>query len=386
MRPLRAPARVPTLAQRRLAAQHVTRPALASPRAVVEHLGAVQAQDYAASLWAIGLRTRRARVEDVERAVQRGEILRTWPMRRTIHFVPARDARWLVRLLATRQLKASARRLAELGAGASDVTKSRRALARALAGGPLARRDAYAAMERAGVATSHGRGLHLVNHLAQEGLVCLGPAGRGEATIALLDEWAPQGDRGVARGGLADLAARYVASHGPASVADFAWWTGTGKREAASAIAAAKGLREEDGLWSGARARSAASRSPAAHLLPAFDETAVAYKDRSAALARVPPGHANPQVGLLSPSVVVDGQMVGTWGRALRADRVRIALKPLVAWTSAEREAIERAADAFARFLGREGEIEVRHAASGRSTRAPPAAHAASKPSRRKPS
>ena len=56
---------------------------------VVRRLVAVQAQDYVASLWAIGLRTLRATQADVEQAVERRTIVRTWPMRRTLHFVAA---------------------------------------------------------------------------------------------------------------------------------------------------------------------------------------------------------------------------------------------------------------------------------------------------------
>lgn len=346
----------PSIAQRRLVAQHVARPALASPRAVVAHMGAVQAQDLAASLWAIGLRLRRPSLAAVERAVARAEILRTWPMRRTIHFVPAKDARGMVRLLATRQRKASARRLRELGVGERAIGKARTTLARALARGPLPRGEAYRALERAGVATGGQRGIHLVNHLAHEGLLCLGPPEGKQATVALIEQLTP--DR-VATPSLDELAARYAASHGPVSVADLAWWAGVGKREAAEALGGAKGVREEDGLWSASRPRRVRAPSPDAHLLPAFDESAVAYKDRSAALERVG-ARANAQIGLLSPCVVVDGQMVGTWGRTLGKDEVRIALKPLLAWSRDEREAIERAAERYARFLGLGAAVEVR--------------------------
>jgi Winged helix DNA-binding domain len=55
-------------------------------------MGAVQAQDYLYSLWAIGLRMQNATATDVEQAIVDRTILRTWPMRGTIHLVPAEDA------------------------------------------------------------------------------------------------------------------------------------------------------------------------------------------------------------------------------------------------------------------------------------------------------
>src|SRR5580765_7023784 len=50
---------------------------------VVRWLGAVQAQDYHQSLWAIGARLRSGSVEGVERAIAERRILRTWLMRGT---------------------------------------------------------------------------------------------------------------------------------------------------------------------------------------------------------------------------------------------------------------------------------------------------------------
>ncbi|MEA3200150.1 MAG: hypothetical protein QOE90_1578 [Thermoplasmata archaeon] len=336
----------------RLAAQHVARPALGSPREVATRLGAVQAQDLPAAKWALGLRMRKPSLAAVERAIDRGAILRTWPMRGTLHFVAARDARWMVETLAPRSLARAAGRRRELGLTDRTLDVARRALARALeGGGRLTRPAAYEVLEKAGVRTSGQRGIHALGHLAQEGLLCVGPHEDKQPTFALLDDVAPRPWRPAAPG--AELARRYATGHGPASAADFAWWSGLPLTEARAALASAKGLRETPEGWSAARPRQARETSPAAHLLPAFDEMAVAYKDRGAALRRV--GKlASPQIGLLSPCILVDGQMVGTWGRTLTRTRVRIALKPLVAWSRAERSAVEAAAQAYADFLGLE--------------------------------
>jgi hypothetical protein len=345
----------PSVAQRRLAAQHVARPALASPRDAVAWLGAVQAQDLAAATWALALRTRgQPRLADVQRAIERGEIVRTWPMRRTLHFVPAEDARWMVRTLAARQLRRSASRRRALGLGESHLDAARRALARALrGGGRVTRPEAYAILGRAGVPTSGQRGIHLLADLAQEGTLCIGPNEGKQPTFVLLDEWAKR----PRDGSLAALAQRYAASHGPASLADFAWWTGLAQRDAREALASARGIREGREGWQAIRPRAAREASPAAHLLPAFDELAVAYKDRSALLARA--GRVtSPQVGLLSPSILLGGQVVGTWGRTMSRGRVEIELKPLVAWSAAEREAVEREAEAYARFLGLDASVK----------------------------
>jgi len=79
-----------------------------SAAGVVATLGAMQAQDYAGGLWAVGLRLPGSTLPDIERAVAERSIVRSWPMRGTLHLVAAADLRWLLDLLAARVLKASA--------------------------------------------------------------------------------------------------------------------------------------------------------------------------------------------------------------------------------------------------------------------------------------
>ena len=90
----------PSLTARRLHAQGISAPMAASPADAVRRLGAMQAQDYHAALWAVGLRTQGATLAQVEDAIQRGEIVRTWPMRGTLHLLAREDVRWMVALLA----------------------------------------------------------------------------------------------------------------------------------------------------------------------------------------------------------------------------------------------------------------------------------------------
>ena len=102
------------LAHRRLLNQHIDGEKFETPEEVVKWMGALQAQDYLQSLWAIGLRTQSATVADIEQAIVDRKILRTWPMRGTIHFVPPEDAHWMLTLSAPRMIAGSKRRLEQL--------------------------------------------------------------------------------------------------------------------------------------------------------------------------------------------------------------------------------------------------------------------------------
>src|SRR5436190_23697470 len=98
------------IAWQRLHNQLVTQRTFDKPGDVVRWLGAVQAQDYPGALWAVGLRTRDATEAAIEQAIADRAIVRTWPMRGTLHFVAPEDARWMLQLLTPRIVAANTRR------------------------------------------------------------------------------------------------------------------------------------------------------------------------------------------------------------------------------------------------------------------------------------
>src|SRR5687767_5084285 len=88
----------------RLVSQELSVARCNSPAEVIAALGAIQAQDYLSALWAIAVRIPGTTEADVEKAIANRTIVRTWPMRGTLHFVPAADARWMLKLLTPRIL------------------------------------------------------------------------------------------------------------------------------------------------------------------------------------------------------------------------------------------------------------------------------------------
>src|SRR6185503_14545494 len=90
------------IAQYRLYQQQIARTQFKEPSQVVSWLGALQAQDYAGTKWSIGLRLPDATDADIEQAIAAKTIIRTWPMRGTLHFVAPEDVRWMLALLTPR--------------------------------------------------------------------------------------------------------------------------------------------------------------------------------------------------------------------------------------------------------------------------------------------
>ena len=146
----------------RLYNQQLASPRFETPAEVVAWLGAVQAQDYLGALWAVGLRTRGATERDVERALADRSIVRTWPMRGTLHFVPPEDVRWRLELSASRILARDGRRLEQLGLDLEIIDRCKELFHEALKGNRrLTRPEMMRVLEDAGIGTQNQRGYHI---------------------------------------------------------------------------------------------------------------------------------------------------------------------------------------------------------------------------------
>lgn len=144
----------PDIAHQRLNNQRIVGPTAADPGDVVRWLGAVQAQDYQQALWAISLRTHQSTVTDVECAIEARRIVRTWPMRGTLHFVPPEDAKWMLKLSASRMIAKDTRRLTQLGLDEETMERCQVLICSALSGDKrLTRSGMMAILEDAGIST-----------------------------------------------------------------------------------------------------------------------------------------------------------------------------------------------------------------------------------------
>jgi hypothetical protein len=352
-----------SVARQRLANQQLVGPRFRRADELVAWFGAVQAQDLPGGQWAIGQRLPDATAADVEEAAATRRIVRTWPMRSTLHYVAAADARWMLRLLTPRMIARMGPRLRQLEVDAAALQKSRRLLEKALRGGKsLTRPDAYALLDRGGVATADQRGIHIFGVLAMQGHVCFGARSGKQPTFVLLEEWLPPVDDPPRDEALGELARRYFRSHAPATLADFTWWTGLTVAEARRAVEVAGRAVAAPRKGGGAR-----TRTPQAALLPPWDEYLVAYRDRADAMGHLGTRGSPAAMLIGSPLLLVDGRVRGTWKRTLAPEAARVALELYAPLSAAERRAVERAAARYGRFLGREVELRTSSSASRRS-------------------
>lgn len=347
----------PSIPQRRLAGQLVTNP-VASLVEAVAWLGAVQAQDYGLSPWALGLRSQGATAAMVDRAVADGSIVRTHAFRGTWQYIARDDARWMLALVADRVVKGSAARYRAMGLDERTLRRAEDVLRDATGGGAqLTRAEIAAALQRARIATDGHRLSHIIGRAELDAVICSGGRRGKQPTYAAFDERVPQAAARSRDSAFAELARRFFRSRGPATMRDFLWWTGLAAAEVRAGHAAIAGelaCADVDGAtywWHRDAARGRSRTASIAHLLPAFDEYLIGYSDRCDVLH---PDHVraiNNGGGFLAAIVVVDGHVAGTWSRSFERAGLTIDLAPLRAWKRAARAAITEAAERYAAFV-----------------------------------
>jgi winged helix DNA-binding protein len=330
---------------------------------VVTWLGAMQAQDLNSGLWSFGVRLGWSTADDVQAALERREALRTWPMRGTVHFVPSRDAHWMLDLTGRRALVGATARRAYLGLTEEVANRAVDMLGAALAGGNrLTRAQCLQVLADAGIDASTQLGYHLLWYTSQRGVTCIAPNIGTEQTFVLLDEWVPDPVRLSHEEALATLAIRYFGGRGPSTRQDFAGWTGLPAAEAKRGIAAAGEalatvrVDGQEMLLHPALLDAAPATAPDEVLaLPGFDEYLLGFKDRSLMLAAehknaiIPGGN-----GVFQATIVRAGRVIGTWKRSLTPKRVDVSVRPLVRLGVKDRARVEKALAPYARFHARD--------------------------------
>lgn len=321
---------------------------------------AMQAQDFPGVKWSIGLRLDQSTEATVDAAFDSGDIVRSWPMRGTLHLVPAEDLGWMLELTAPRVIGSAAPRRAHLGIAEADVERAREIAFASLTGGRVLTRAALlAAIAAGGVSTDGQRGYHLLWYLAQTGTLVLGPADGRQQTFVLLHEWVRAPRRLERDEALGELAFRYFRSHGPATARDLARWSALTISDVRRGLAVCGRQLTElelDGVTYHLAPGTLAATPPATnvHLLPGFDEYLLGYQDRTAALA---PEHSQAVVpggnGMFKPTMVADGEVVGTWQRTVTARDVVIEPMPFGPLPGPLQQGLIAAAGAYGAFLGR---------------------------------
>lgn len=302
---------------------------LTQPKEIVAWMGAMQAQNYEMAKWAVGVRLPGSTNAAVEAAISRGDIVRTHILRPTWHLVAPEDIRWMLELTAPRIKKAF---VSYAGYRGMDEAYVRRGMER-LPGileehGHLTREEIGEHLTRGGFKLENERTVHYIVSFAElDGLVCSGEVRDKKQTYALLHLRTPDAGPVSKEEALARLARRFFSSHGPAMIEDYSWWSGLNLTEARQGIEQIKQdfvcerINGKD-FWMSADIQIPPAGEPSVLLLPAFDEFVVSYKNREEVISETHHRKVLTLNGIFSPTVHVDGEIVGTWKRVTKKGRV----------------------------------------------------------------
>jgi len=343
--------------QLRLQNQHLADPVFKNPADIVRYMGAIQAQDYAGVVWAIGQRLQGASQNIIEKAFTDGDIIRTHVMRPTWHFVSPHDIRWMLELTAPRIQAIAGTRHRQLSLDKDIFLQCEKALVNALSGGQqLARADLGDVLQKAGINTDEQRFIHIMMQMELIGLVCSGGRQGKQFTYSLLEERVPKTKTISRDEALATLAQRYFTAHGPATLQDYAWWSCLTVTDAKAGLEMIKAqlvshIFEGSTYWF-AESSQTPTKSNAAFLLPNYDEYIVSYKDRSAAIKSADIDKADPRGTIFNNTIVVNGRIMGTWKRGFRKNTMMISISPFAKLSKANNAAITAAAKRYTKFLG----------------------------------
>ena len=344
------------VAKLRLINHQIAFSATKEPVEVVASLGAMQAQNYQAALWAIGLRAKEITLPEVESAITNRAIVRTWLLRGTLHFVAASDVHWMLKRLGPQIIAKSAGRHRQLKLDETTFMRAEELFVEALQNGQLTRDEMFKVLEKGGISPGGQRGYHILWRAALKGLICFGLQKGKEQTFALLNQYVPKGKSLQQDEALCELARRYFSSRGPALLEDFSWWSGLKLSDAKIALETASSrlkseTTEGKRYWMPQSTPENGIELASAFLLPAFDEYILGYSDRTAALEQPNFKKAISSNGIFYPTIIINGKVVGTWKRTFKKSNIVIILSLFKALTPTQRSSIALAAKHYGKFM-----------------------------------
>jgi len=360
----------------RLRAQRLTpqRPdELINVAQVVKEVCAIQAQDASAATLAVRSRSVGLVVADVEQAlVNDRSIIRTWGPRGTLHMLASDDIGWLLSLLGPAFVAGDRRRREELGLSEDICVRGMRIMRNVLVSqGPLTRAELVEHLATNGIHLEGQARPHLLARAALEGLICLGPDRGAEPTYVLLEDWIDQKNMGHSLPedeAYAELTRHYLSAYGPATPGDQAAWSGLPLSKTRAAW-----QRIDDELlvvetvdspaWmlktQAARLEELPAPTPIVRLLPRFDIYLLGYQKRDLAVPSQYAKRINAGGGIVHPTLLVDGRIVGTWKSKREKNHLVVTVEPFERLAPKIDEGLEAEVGDIARFLGVKVRMEV---------------------------
>ncbi len=348
-----------SLASQRIIRQGLSHPVFDDPVSVVKYMAGIQAQDFEMARWAVGIRLRNPKLEEINLALDQGLILRAHIFRPTWHLIPGEDYVWMNRFSAPFLRKAHAGRFNQLGLNEPLLKKTRKLIHKTLLARPsLTRHQILEVFHRHKIKPDNLQLIHIFYDAELEGLICSGPQKGKNHTYSLVEERVPSPVKKSSEEALAELTLRYFQSHGPATLQDLTKWMTIPVNTARLGIKMNQSSLDQIEI-KGKVHWFTVPPKPAGHgpgpflLLPAYDEYLIGYADRSFALKPEFIPTTMTSNGILNPTLVYGGKVLGLWKRKTASASLTVQATWFSKPNKAHLSMLEKSISKYSRFFNK---------------------------------
>lgn len=306
----------------RLNSQMLVNQSLDNPKDIFSRMGVVQSQDFAWSLWAIGMRQRQPNIKQVIDAISNGNIVRSHLIRTTVQTVSADDYWTFVNLCR----ESSLRSMKSWGS-IMRTHISEELFQEALSAFPVILKKGESLTkkqiaEKFTALNFPSTEAHIRLYIVRaeiEGLIASGKTDGRHQTWALTDDRIPKPEKPLTeQNAMIILARKYFKSHSPATLDDFTWWTGLQKSKCKNAIEAiANELEEVDiegqPMLVHKDCLEMFNDDTSLIFLPPYDEYLIGYKSRYLCVESRHEHFAYNKFGIFKPVILYNGKVCGKW-------------------------------------------------------------------------
>jgi hypothetical protein len=339
------------IASLRLQTQQLNGSAFKKAADLVKWFGAIQGQEYAQSKWGIGLRLPHLDDQAIEKEINDGKIIRTHLLRPTWHLVAAADLRWMLMLTAPRVSAINAYMYRKMELDANLFKRCHKIIEKALQGNKhLSREELNMAFAANGIVCDGVRLTCIMMHAELAALICSGRKQGNQMTYALLEERVAPVKEKTRDEALLELTKRYFKSRGPATLKDYATWSGLSLTDCKKGMELtgslfSKELFDKETYYFEAQNINALSNPIA--LLPIYDELIMGYKNRDAILQFK---HHSIKTFTFDNTILVEGQITGTWRRTLKPKTIALEYQLLKALSAKQKTEFNQQIERFGAF------------------------------------
>ncbi len=305
----------------RLLNQQLICPQFNNPEDVVSYMCAMQAQEYRMMRWAVEMRTRKPSAKAFKEAFDSGKIIRLHLMRGTWQLISA-DNYWpLLELCAPKAIAVTKGWMSsnKISIPDDELMRVRDILAQtATDKKSVTKEDFIDALGKKDIRMDDHRLSYHIRMAEMSGIICSGDLLPMKATYALTADKVKSSVTMDRDNALMLFTRKYFQSRQPATLEDFAWWSGLNICDCRKGIALLGDsihLEKYNGrdFYLTDDCRTRGFRKDKYLLISPYDEYLISYKSRDIVLPAEYKHKAHNNNGIFQSIIAKDGRICGNW-------------------------------------------------------------------------